>query len=139
MREQTACIIKPDAFPNYAGEIISRLLHENFIIDCAATFRFDQLMVDSFYHEHVGRSYYENLSRFMISAPSLGLILERDFAVETLRRMMGPARIDARHPGEIRYELGDKEDTARNCIHGSDSRDSAKLEVPMLKDFMRLT
>ena len=137
--QQTACIIKPDAFPSYAGEIISRILGQGFGIIYAATFRFDQLMMDQFYNEHVGRSYYEHLSLFMISAPSLGIILEREFAVETLRRMMGPARIDARQPGEIRYELGDKEDTARNCIHGSDSRESAKFEIPMLKDFMRIT
>jgi len=117
---------------------MERLFAEGFTVDIAGTFRFDQLMVDQFYHEHAGRTYYENLSRFMLSAPCLGMVLERDFAVETLRRMMGPARIDLREPGQIRYEFGDGADTARNCIHGSDSPESALLEVDMLSAFLHI-
>ena len=132
----TACIIKPDAYPNYAGVILSRLFENGFHIVHAGTFRFDQLMVDQFYNEHVGRPYYENLSRFMVSGPCLGLILSRDFAVETLRRLMGPANIKARKPGEIRYDMGDPEHTERNCIHGSDSNETASFEIELLKAFL---
>ena len=136
--QRTACLIKPDAFPKRTPQIMERLFAEGFAIDIAGTFRFDQLMVDQFYHEHVGRSYYDNLSRFMISAPCLGMVLERDFAVETLRRIMGPAKIDAREPGQIRYELGDGADTARNCIHGSDSKETAAFEINLLSAFLHI-
>lgn len=134
--EQTACIIKPDAFPKYTGEIISRLLNEKFTIDLAGTFRFDQVMVDSFYHAHMGSHYYENLSQFMCSAPSLAIVLSRPQAIDTLRHSMGPARIELRVVGQIRYEFGDADDTARNCIHGSDSHSAARYEIRLLKAFL---
>ncbi len=137
--EQTACIIKPDAFPKYTGEIISRLLNEKFTIELAGTFRFDQLMVDSFYHAHIGQTYYENLSQFMISAPVLGMILARPQAIDTLRRSMGPANIGRREQGQIRFEFGDPDDTARNCIHGSDSHDAARYEIDLVKAFIGVT
>ena len=131
--EQTACIIKPDAFPQYTGEIISRLLNEHFIIDIAGTFRFDQVAVDSFYFEHIGSEYYERLSQFMISSPCLGMLLSRPQAIDTLRRSMGPTRIELRVVGQIRYEFGDPDHPERNCLHGSDSHDAARFEIGMIK------
>lgn len=134
--EQTACIIKPDAFPKYAGEIISRLLNEQFVIDIAGTFRFDQQMVDSFYHEHIGREYYERLSQFMTSDSSLAMILSRPQAIDTLRRNMGPTRIELRVATQIRYEFGDPDYPERNCLHGSDSNSAARYEIRLLKAFI---
>lgn len=134
--QRTACIIKPDAFPSLTGEIITRILGAGFTIDIAGTFRFDQLMVDQFYNEHVGKHYYDNLSRFMLSAPVLGMVLERVAAINTLRNLMGPATIELREPGQIRFDLGDKNHVERNCIHGSDSEYSARYEIDLLTEFI---
>ncbi len=134
--EQTACIIKPDAFPKFTGEIISRLLNEHFIIDIAGTFRFDQIAIDSFYFEHIGREYYERLSQFMTSAPLLGMILSRPQAIDTLRRSMGPTLIELRAVGQIRYEFGDPDHPERNCLHGSDSHAAARFEIDFLKGLL---
>ncbi len=134
--EQTACIIKPDAFPKYTGEIISRLLNEKFIIDIAGTFRFEQVTVDSFYFEHIGNEYYERLSQFMCSAPSLAIVLSRPQAIDTLRRSMGPTNIELRVIGQIRYEFGDPDHPERNCLHGSDSHAAARFEIDFLKGLL---
>ncbi len=134
--EQTACIIKPDAFPKYTGEIISRLLNEKFIIDIAGTFRFEEVTVDSFYFEHIGSEYYERLSQFMISAPCLAMVLSRPEAIDTLRRSMGPTNIELRVIGQIRYEFGDPDHPERNCLHGSDSHSAARFEIDFLKGLL---
>lgn len=134
--EQTACIIKPDAFPRYTGEIISRLLNSKFVIDIAGTFQFNQTSVDSFYFEHIGREYYERLSQFMCSGPSLAMVLSRPGAIDTLRLSMGPTLIELRVVGQIRHEFGDPDHPERNCLHGSDSHSAARFEIDFLKGIL---
>ena len=137
MLEKTACLIKPDAFEEHsAPDIIRLLLMDGFTIERAGTIRMDQLMVDGFYEEHVGRPYYENLSKFMVSAPVLALVLERDDAIRRLRFLMGPAKIADRVPGQIRFEYGDHKFTERNCIHGSDSPNRATYETMLIERWL---
>lgn len=135
--KKTCCLIKPDAYPRFASEILGRLLHSGFDIVYGGTFTFDPSMVDKFYVEHIGRQYYSNLVAAMTAGKTLGLVLSRYDAINRLRDMMGPSAISARKRGEIRYEYGDPEDTAKNCIHGSDSIKSAFREIALLNEFLR--
>ena len=132
---KTACLIKPDAYPIYAGEIISRLIGQGFKIRLAGEIQFDQLMLDGWYYEHVGKGFYENLCNFMREGPALGLILEHEEqdVVRFLRHVMGPTKIEDRMSSDIRGEFGHPTKIERNVIHGSDSEDAARYEVALLE------
>jgi len=136
MVEYTACIIKPDAFPKYAGEILSRLLGEDFNIVLAGTVNLSEADVAAVYDQHVGADYYEKHKTFMMSGPVFAMVLERNEAIKYLRYVMGPTKIDARHTGELRYEFGDPENITRNVIHGSDTLVRSFYEINLIRKWL---
>jgi len=136
MTEQTCCLIKPDAYPDAVHRIIKRLLGEGFRIRIAGTFIFNEEMIDAFYAEHIGKPYYDNLKTCMMEGPTFGMVLQRDNAIKHLRDLMGPAKIENRRCGQIRYEYGSKTNVAKNAIHGSDSAESAWKEIELVFQFI---
>ena len=64
----------------------------------------------------------------MSSGPAIVLVLEKDNAIEDLRKLMGatdPAKADE---GTIRKDYATSVEA--NIIHGSDSPESAATEIP---------
>lgn len=135
--ERTACLIKPDAFPMFAGEIISRLLNQKFRIVLAGTVNLDAEDVEDLYDQHIGALYYENLRDCMMAGPVFAMILEKKEAISHLRFIMGPTHIASRKFGELRYEFGDPVNTAKNVLHGSDSVIRATYEIDLIKEWLR--
>lgn len=124
----TLAIVKPDAVEaRKVGLILAKLEQEGFRIQAARFTRLSEAQAGEFYAVHRGRPFYEALKRFMTSGPVLALALERDDAVEHLRRVIGatdPAEAD---PGTVRALYAENKE--RNAIHGSDSDENASLEL----------
>lgn len=128
MLEQTLTIIKPDAVAaGHVGEIIARLEREGFRILGVKRLRLSETQARKFYEVHKERPFYASLVAFMTSGPVWVMALERHDAVAYLREVMGATDPAKAAPGTIRALFG--ESIERNAIHGSDSRENAKLEL----------
>jgi len=84
---------------------------------------------ETYYAEHKGKSFFEPLMSYVTAGPVVAMVLEGDGAVAAVRRMMGKTNSAEAEPGTIRGDLALT--IGRNVIHGSDSPESAKREIPL--------
>ncbi len=128
MKQQTLTILKPDTVARRnVGKIVARLEEEGFEILGARKLRLTLEQAQAFYAVHKERPFYADLVAFMTEGPVWVMALERDNAVEHLRKVMGatdPAKAD---PATIRAQFATN--IERNAIHGSDSPENARIEV----------
>lgn len=128
MLEQTLSIIKPDAVSkNLIGEIIRRFEAQNLRIVAAKMLWLTPAQAAGFYAEHEGREFYEPLIQFMTSGPCLVQVLAGEDAIQKNRQIMGVTDPTKAAAGTIRADFA--ESTRLNCVHGSDSVDSARREI----------
>jgi len=128
MRERTLTIFKPDSVARHVcGSLVARLEQEGFSILAVRSLRLGESQAQTFYEVHRERPFFRDLVRFMTEGPVWVLALERDNAVDHLRRVMGATNPAEADKGTIRAEFGTS--IERNAIHGSDSVDNAKREL----------
>jgi len=126
--ERTFTIIKPGALQRrLVGEIISRFETKGFRVLGMKTMKIPAKIAEKHYEEHIGKAFYEDLLAYMTSDPSVVLVLERENAVESLRKLAGATNPDSAEPGTIRGDYGVT--TKKNIVHASDSLESAKREI----------
>jgi nucleoside-diphosphate kinase len=82
---------------------------------------------EAFYIVHRERPFYDSLTTYMSSGPIVVMVLERDDAIDHLRRVMGATDPAQAAPDTIRRLYG--LNIERNAIHGSDSPESAASEI----------
>ena len=128
MKQQTLAILKPDTVARRnSGAVISRLEEEGFEIRGARMLRLVTTEAEAFYAVHKNKPFYRPLVEFMTSGPAWVLALERENAVEHLRKVMGATDSSKAAPGTIRQQFGTN--IERNAIHGSDSPENARAEL----------
>ncbi len=130
----TFAMIKPDAIKNNnMGEIIHRIEMAGFCIVCMEMRRFTQHTAEEFYAAHKGKDYFENLIRFTISGPVVGMVLhsyDPDASTDTIdrfRTLIGNTYPNKAAVGTLRAEFG--KGVPNNAIHGSDSFENYLKEV----------
>ncbi|KAI3806806.1 hypothetical protein L1987_22721 [Smallanthus sonchifolius] len=129
--ERTLAIVKPDGISgNYTISITNIILQSGFTIQTHLTLHLAQDTVTTFYAEHSTKTFFPSLINYMTSGPVLIMVLEKVNAIADWRTLIGPT--DARkakitHPHSIRAMC--VEDLRRNCVHGSDSHESAAREI----------
>ena len=127
--EQTLTIIKPDAVERHlAGKIIARLEDEGFEILGMKMVYMSKQDAERFYAVHRERPFFNDLTTFMSSGPSIPMVMRRDHAIDKLREVMGATNPADAAAGTIRKEFA--LDIEKNSIHGSDSPASAAIEIP---------
>ena len=126
--ERTLAIIKPDAVEKrQMGEVIKRVEQNGFRIIGMKMVWTTKKEAQGFYKDHRGASYFDGLTDFMATGPSIVMVLEGDGAIGKFRKLMG-ARVPAEaEEGTIRKDLAS--DGRRNVVHGSDSPESAATEI----------
>jgi len=128
MKQRTFTILKPDTVAKRnAGAVIKRLEEEGFDILGAKKLRMSVDQARGFYAVHRERPFYNDLVAFMTEGPVWVMALERDNAVEHLRKVMGATDSTKAEPGTIRNQFGTN--IERNAIHGSDSPENAAIEI----------
>ena len=128
MKQRTFTILKPDTVARRnCGAIISRLEQEGFEILGAKRVKLTEDQAKAFYAVHNERPFYRALVEFMTSGPVWVMALERDNAVEYLRKVMGATDSTKAEKGTIRSQFGTN--IERNAIHGSDSPENAAIEI----------
>ncbi|KAJ0075236.1 hypothetical protein Patl1_33717 [Pistacia atlantica] len=144
---------------NYTDEIKRVILESGFNIFKEKISQLDEEQTATFYAEHYSKSFFSSLIKYMTRSESSGeamedsvvsvdekggggkgglvsigpvlvMVLEKENAVADWRALIGPT--DARkakntHPHSIRAMCG--LDSEKNCVHGSDSLQSAQREI----------
>ncbi len=124
----TLGIIKPDAVSKgVTGKIIDRIIQEGFKIRAMKLVHLTKKQAEGFYAVHVGKAFFEELTNFMSSAPCVVMVLEKEGAVEKWRELMGATNPAEAKEGTLRRQFGSS--IGENAVHGSDSEESAKIEI----------
>ena len=129
MTEKTFSIIKPDGVrQGDTGKILARIEEAGFKILGLRMIQMTSRHAQGFYAVHKERPFFGSLMEFMSSGPCVVMVLEKDNAIEDLRKLMGatdPAKADE---GSIRKDFASSIEA--NVIHGSDSPETAAAEIP---------
>ena len=127
--DRTFVICKPDAVERgLVGEIIGRFERKGLRIVAADLRTLDRETLGRHYAEHQGKSFYDDLVRFMSRGPAVVLVLEGPAdTFKVVRAMMGSTNPRDAAPGTIRGDLGIE--LTENLVHGSDSTESAAREI----------
>ncbi|CAN6251984.1 unnamed protein product [Urochloa humidicola] len=130
-RERTLAMIKPDGLSgNYTEKIKAAILGSGFHIVKEIQVQLDAERASLFYAEHSERSFFDSLIKYITSGPVLAMVLERPDAIAQWRALIGPTdatKAKTLHPNSIGAMCG--LDSEKNCVHGSDSLESAAREI----------
>lgn len=127
--ERTLSIIKPDAVSRgLAGRILARIEGSGLRIMGLRMVRLDREQAERFYAVHAERPFFRSLVEFMSSGPVIVGVLEGPDAIQRYRKLMGATDPEKADPETLRREFGTN--VERNAVHGSDSPETAAIEVP---------
>ena len=131
--ERTLIIIKPDGVQRgLAGEIINRFERRGLRIAALKLMQMPLELAQRLYAVHKGKHFYEGLLQYITSGPVVVMVLEGNDAIEIVRRTMGATNPAQATPGTIRADFA--LETGRNLVHGSDSLETARYEIPIFFD-----
>ena len=126
--ERTLSIIKPDAVKkNLIGKILARFEAAGLRIVAARMMHLSREQAEGFYAVHRQRPFFRDLVQFMTSGPVLIQVLEGENAISKNRELMGATDPKKAERGTIRADFAESIDA--NAVHGSDSPDTARIEV----------
>lgn len=129
-KQRTLILIKPDTVQRgLAGQLISRLEAKGMALIGARLLKMDAARAGRLYEPHLGKPFYDGLVKYMTSGPIIALCVEGHNAIEQVRTLMGATDPSKAAPGTIRGDWGQRVDN--NCVHGSDSPESAARELPI--------
>jgi nucleoside-diphosphate kinase len=128
--ERTLVLIKPDAVQRaLAGEILARIERRGFAIRAGKLLKVKRDLGEQHYAEHREKPFFDELVRFITSAPTWALIVEGEGAIATMRRTIGATDPANAEPGTIRGDFALS--MPDNLVHGSDSPESAEREIAL--------
>jgi nucleoside-diphosphate kinase len=128
--EQTLILIKPDAIERgLAGEILARIEGRGCTLRAGKLLRVSRDLGERHYDEHRAKPFFDELVEFITSGPTLALVVEGEGAIATLRTTIGATNPADATPGSIRGDLALA--MPDNLVHGSDSPESAELEIAL--------
>ena len=126
--ERTFAIVKPDAVKDgHIGEIVTTIEQSGLVVRGMKRVQLNPDICKGFYHEHVGKGFYQELEDFMTEGPVVMMCLEGDGAILKWRDLMGATNPANATEGTLRKRFG--ANIGRNATHGSDKPESAAFEV----------
>jgi nucleoside-diphosphate kinase len=128
--ERSFVMVKPDAVARgLTGEILARIERRGLNIVGLKRVRMDRATAEEHYGEHRERPFFGELVDFITSGPVVMSCVEGPGAIAVLRTMMGATNPTDAAPGTIRGDFA--LEVGENCVHGSDSPDSAARELAL--------
>ena len=126
--ELTFSIIKPDATKrNITGAINAMIENAGLRIVAQRRMQITRRQAEIFYEVHKERPFFNNLIDFLTSGPVIVQVLESENAIMRYREIMGSTNPETASEGTIRKKYATS--TTENCVHGSDSPESAATEI----------
>ena len=124
---RTFTMLKPDAVShNYTGAILDHIIKSGFKIIAMKYLRLTPETAGQFYAVHSERPFYKDLVNYMSSGPIVAVILEKENAVESFRKIIGATDPSKAEAGTIRNLYA--KSIEANAVHGSDSDENAGIE-----------
>ncbi len=131
--EQTLILLKPDAVARrFIGQIIERFERKGLRIVGMKMLRVSAELAGRMYAEHEGKDFYAPLMEFVTAGPLVAMVLAGKDVVAVARKLIGPTFGPDAPGGTIRGDFGMSK--RYNLIHGSDSPQSARREIPLFFD-----
>ena len=128
MTERTFIMIKPDSVVRgLIGEVISRIERKGLKIVGMRLIHMSVAQANTLYSVHKGKPFFNNLIKFVRSAPVVVMAVEGESAVSVVRRLIGSTDAKEALSGTIRGDLSCSK--SMNVIHASDSLDNAQKEL----------
>lgn len=128
--ERTLLLIKPDGVQRgLAGRILARFEEKGLKLAGLKMLTISRDLAARHYAAHKGKPFYEDLVRYMTSAPVVAAVIEGPRAIKVTRRLMGATFGWKAEPGTIRGDFSAS--TGFNLVHGSDSPESAAQEIEL--------
>lgn len=126
--EYTLSIVKPDATKrNLIGNILTLLETAGLKVVAQKMIKLTSEQAQLFYAEHKERPFFNDLVKYMTSGPVVVQVLKGDNAIAKNREIMGATNPKDAKNGTIRKLYA--ESIEANCVHGSDSPNSAAREI----------
>lgn len=126
--ERTLVLIKPDALKrDLVGEVINRFERQGLRLVSIKMLRLNESEAMAFYAVHKDKPFFKELVNYMSSGPIVAMVLEGEGAIGRVREIMGATDPNEAKAGTIRRDLGLNK--TENTVHGSDSKESAALEI----------
>ena len=126
--EQTLSIIKPDAVQRNLDNEIKQMFKKNgFSIFKEKKIQIEKSEAEKFYKIHETKPFYDDLCSYLSSGPIVAMVLEKENAILANRELMGATNPKDAEEGTIRKKYGISID--KNSVHGSDSKENAKIEI----------
>ncbi len=134
--ERTFVALKPDAVQRgLMGKIITRIEEKGFKIIAMKMLEVSEKQAEAHYAEHVGKPFYPGLVEFITSAPIVAMVVEGIDAVSEVRHILGATNPNNADVGSIRADYSPI--MKCNCIHASDSVESAQREMAIYFDVQK--
>jgi nucleoside-diphosphate kinase len=133
MIETTLVLLKPDCIADRrCGDVIGRFEASGLdIVGCKMMSLPDDLLAEHYAHvRHL--PFYPDLKIFMQTSPVIVLALSGENAIPLVRDLIGPTDSRKAAKGTIRGDFG--KDVMFNVVHGSDSPETAALELKRFFD-----
>ena len=128
--EKTLVLIKPDAVKrNLIGKIIDKYESCGLKIVALKMEQITKEFAAKHYSEHIGKPFYDGLVEFITSSPLCAIVLEGEDAIVKVREINGSTDPKEAREGTIRNMYA--ESKSLNCVHASDSKESAQREVQL--------
>ncbi len=128
--QRTLVLVKPDAVSRgLIGQIVARFESRGLAVLGMKLLQMDEARAGKLYEPHHGKPFYAPLVKYMTSGPIVALCLEGVKAIAVVRKMLGATNPAEADPGTIRGDFSQRVDC--NCVHGSDSPESAARELPI--------
>ncbi len=126
--ERTYIMTKPDAYERgLVGRIITRIEEKGFKITDMKMMRLDENILKEHYAHLADKPFFPEIVEYMTSGPVVGMIVEGNGVVDSMRKIMGPTDGLEAMPGTIRGDFANNK--SENLVHGSDSVENAEIEI----------
>ena len=126
--ERTLSIVKPDGVQQHLiGEVIKRFEGSGLKVVGLKMISMDKKEAEGFYAVHRGKPFFDSLTTFMSSGPSVVMVLEGEGAISKTRELMGATDPKKAKEGTLRQQFATN--IEKNVVHGSDAPETAAFEI----------
>lgn len=130
MVEKSVVLIKPDGVErNIIGNIISCYEDNGLKVVELKLMKATREIAEKHYSQHKGKDFYEELITFITRSPLCAIILQGEDAIARIRKINGATSPTDAEEGTIRHRYARSK--TENCVHASDTLDSAKEEIAL--------
>jgi nucleoside-diphosphate kinase len=128
--ERTLIILKPDCVQRrLIGRVIQRFEDKGLVIQAMKMMQITRELAEEHYAPHVGQSFFPPLLEYITSGPVVVMVVVGPKAISICRQLMGKTFGFEAEPGTIRGDFGVSQRC--NLVHGSDSAESADMEIAL--------